>query len=533
MLFNRPLYGAFLIATWVGFWLLRGARSARALFLVLASYGFYAYGTWEAAQGEAIPLPPLAWAILCLGVIFVGSTIDFFVGRALGHVKRPALRNALLFASIAYYLGVLCIFKYGNFALDSFSQLFAALGMDLKVKPLRVVLPFGISFFTFEAMSYTIDIWRGQLPPSRSYLDYLLFICFFPHLVAGPIVRPGQMLPQLAAPPRADPGMQSRGLWRIATGLTKKIVIGDYLAQAIVDRVFDAPERFTALEVLLAAYGYAMLIYADFSGYSDVAIGSAALFGYELPENFDAPYAARNLQEFWRRWHISLSSWLRDYLYKPLGGSREGPFNTYRNLFLTMVLGGLWHGAAWTFVVWGAFHGTALAATRMWQRARNAPARGLGGSGLASPTPFGAGAPNDKPGVDEGPARSGGGAKRRRSEAHAEPGFLTRTTGVLLTFHFVCFAWIFFRAPSLAHASLMVGRIARGRWAIDHISPRVALVIATAALLHVVPRAWDARVRDAFVRAPALVQGLVLATFAVGLHLAAGARVEPFVYGQF
>jgi D-alanyl-lipoteichoic acid acyltransferase DltB (MBOAT superfamily) len=504
MLFNRPLYGAFLIATWVGFWLLRGARSARALFLVLASYGFYAYGTWEAAQGEPVPLPPLAWAILCLCVIFVGSTIDFFVGRALGHVKRRALRNALLFASIAYYLGVLCIFKYGNFALDSFSQLFAALGLDLKVKPLRVVLPFGISFFTFEAMSYTIDIWRGQLPPSRSYLDYLLFICFFPHLVAGPIVRPGQMLPQLAAAPRADPGMQSRGLWRIATGLTKKIVIGDYLAQAIVDRVFDAPERFTALEVLLATYGYAVLIYADFSGYSDVAIGSAALFGYELPENFDVPYLARNLQEFWHRWHISLSSWLRDYLYKPLGGSRVGPFNTYRNLFLTMVLGGLWHGAAWTFVVWGALHGVALAATRMWQRAR-----------VRSTV------------KTSGDDRQDAGRETETSESRL--GFV----GVLLTFHFVCFAWIFFRAPSLAHASLMVGRIARGAWRMDHISARVVVVIAVAALLHVVPRAWDARVRDTFVRTPALVQGLVLAAFAVGLHLAAGARVEPFVYGQF
>ncbi len=505
MLFNRPLYGAFLIATWVGFWLLRSARSARALFLVLASYTFYVYGTWEAAQGEPVPLPPLAWAILCLGVIFVGSTIDFFVGRALGHVKRPAFRNALLFASIAYYLGVLCIFKYGNFALDSLSSLFAAFGLNLHVTHLRVVLPFGISFFTFEAMSYTIDIWRGQLPPSRSYLDYLLFICFFPHLVAGPIVRPGQMLPQLAAPPRADPGMQSRGLWRIATGLTKKIVIGDYLAQAIVDRVFDTPERFTALEILLATYGYAALIYADFSGYSDVAIGSAALFGYELPENFNMPYLARNLQEFWHRWHISLSSWLRDCLYKPLGGSRGGPFNTYRNLFLTMVLGGLWHGAAWTFVVWGALHGVALAAARMWQRAgKRVPAGGFGGSGLA-PAP----------------------------EAHAEPGFLTRTMGVLLTFHFVCFAWIFFRAPSLAHASLMLGQIARGAWRMDHISARIVVVIAAAALLHVVPRAWDARLREAFARTPALVQGLVLAAFAVALHLAAGTRVEPFVYGQF
>ena len=514
MLFNHPLYGAFLVATWVGFWLLRRARSARVLFLVLASYSFYVYGTWEAAAGEPVPLPPLAWAILCLGVIFVGSTIDFFVCRALGHVKRPASRNALLLASIAYYLGVLCIFKYGNFALDSLSSLLAAFGVDRKVEALHVVLPFGISFFTFEAMSYTIDVWRGQQEPSRSYLDYLLFICFFPHLVAGPIVRPGQMLPQIAAPPRADPVMQSRGLWRIATGLTKKIVIGDYLAQAIVDRVFDAPERFTALEVVLATYSYAALIYADFSGYSDVAIGSAALFGYELPENFDVPYLSRNLQEFWHRWHISLSSWLRDYLYKPLGGSRAGPFSTYRNLFVTMVLGGLWHGAAWTFVVWGALHGVALAATRMWQRAR-------------------VGRKANESGYDR---QAAGDATREPADVFQQLAGSDRwwgLAGVLLTFHFVCVAWIFFRAPTLSHASLMLGRIARGSWVIDHISPRVALVIAAAALLHLAPRSWDARVRDAFVRTPALVQGLVLAAFAVGLHLAAGARVEPFVYGQF
>ncbi|MGH7293495.1 MAG: MBOAT family O-acyltransferase, partial [Polyangiaceae bacterium] len=342
MLFNSALYGVFLLGTWLVFWLLRRARLPRALFLVAASYGFYLYGTWDAARDEPVPLTPVRWALLCLGVIFVGSTIDFQVGRALGRVKRRAARNALLLVSIVYYLGVLAVFKYWNFAADSFASLFAAAGMHVRVTHLRLVLPFGISFFTFETMSYTIDVWRGELPPARRYLDYLLFVCFFPHLVAGPIVRPHQMLPQLAAEPRADAAMQARGLWRIATGLGKKIVIGDFLAQAINNRVFATPERFTALEVLLAVYGYAVQIYADFSGYSDVAIGSAALFGYELPENFDAPYVAKNLQEFWHRWHITLSTWLRDYLYKPLGGSREGAAKTYRNLMITMVLGGLW-----------------------------------------------------------------------------------------------------------------------------------------------------------------------------------------------
>ncbi len=492
MLFNSPLYGVFLVATWAVFWLLRRAQGPRALFLVGASYLFYFYGTWDAAKDEAVPLAPPWWALLCLAVIFVGSTIDFWIGRALSRATRPAVRNALLLASIGYYLGVLAFFKYWNFAADSIAALFAALGTHVQVTHVRLVLPFGISFFTFETMSYTIDVWRGELQPSRRYVDYLLFVCFFPHLVAGPIVRPSQMLPQLAAHPRADAAMQARGLCRIATGLAKKIVIGDYLAQAIVNRVFATPERFTSLEVLLAVYGYAAQIYADFSGYTDVAIGSAALFGYELPENFAAPYLAGDLQEFWHRWHISLSSWLRDYLYKPLGGSRGGPMKTYRNLMLTMILGGLWHGASWNFVVWGTLHGGALAVTRLWQRARASTATLLPSSAAA-----------------------------------------VRTIATLATFHFVCFAWVFFRAPTFADATLVLHQLGRGTWALDHVTSRVGLVLVVALLLHLVSSDWEARARELFVRTPAPVQGLVLAAAAIVLHLVSGLKPEPFVYGQF
>jgi D-alanyl-lipoteichoic acid acyltransferase DltB (MBOAT superfamily) len=288
--------------------------------------------------------------------------------------------------------------------------------------------------------------------------------------------------------------MQARGLWRIATGLTKKIVIGDYLAQTIVNRVFAAPERFSALEVLVSIYAYAVQIHADFSGYSDVAIGSAALFGYELPENFEAPYLSRNLREFWTRWHMTLSSWLRDYLYKPLGGSRGAPWKTYRNLMVTMLLGGLWHGASYNFVIWGGLHGCALALTRMWQRAReNASAH---------------------------PAQ------------RFSRGMPTWLSGVA-TFQFVCFAWIFFRAPTFPHAMLTMQRLVRGAWTMEHVTPRAALVTAVALLLHGIPREWEVTCREAFVRTPALVQGLVLALTAVMLHMAAGGAPEPFVYGQF
>jgi D-alanyl-lipoteichoic acid acyltransferase DltB (MBOAT superfamily) len=464
-------------------------RLARALFLVGASYVFYFYGTWEAARDESVPLAPAWWALLCLGVIFVGSTIDFWVGRALGRVEAPRWRLALLLVSIVYYLGVLSVFKYWNFAADSIASGLHALGVAVRPTHLRLVLPFGISFFTFETMSYTIDVWRRELPPAKRYLDYLLFVCFFPHLVAGPIVRPAQMLPQLAAEPRADEREQARGLWLIATGLAKKMVIGDFLALAIVAPVFDNPERYSSVECVAAVYAYAVQIYADFSGYTDVAIGSALLFGYKLPQNFDAPYTATDLQNFWHRWHISLSTWLRDYLYKPLGGSRGGAIATYRNLLITMLLGGLWHGASWNFVIWGALHGVALAGTRMWQRARARP---------------------------KGSSSFGG-----------------RALSVLLTFHFVCFAWIFFRAPTFAHARLLLERIGNGTLTHPNLAPRVVLTVAVALALHFVPRRWDDALRERFVRTPALVQGLVLAVAACGLHLAASSKPSPFVYGQF
>ena len=351
------------------------------------------------------------------------------------------------------------------------------------------MLPFGISFFTFETMSYTIDVYRRELEPCDRYLDYLLFVCFFPHLVAGPIVRPRQMLPQLAREPVADTDMQARGLWLIATGLAKKIGIGDYLSLNLVSRVFDSPERYSSLECVIAVYAYAIQIYCDFSGYTDVAIGSAYLFGYELPRNFDAPYTARNLQDFWHRWHISLSSWLRDYLYVPLGGSRGGAWKTYRNLMITMLLGGLWHGASWNFVIWGGLHGVALAGTRMWQRR------------------FGAAPPGER-----------------------DPWAPLK---VFFTFQYVCFAWVFFRAPTFGHASLLLGRLAKMTTGHPNLAPRVVAVLLVGMVAHFVPSGWYVSLRDRFVRAPAIAQGALLALAAYAIHSVAAARAEPFVYGQF
>ncbi len=488
MLSNSALYGVFLLSAYLGFWALRGRRALRGLFLVLASYGFYFFGTFDAAAEQNVPLGPYGWSALCLGIIFVGSTLDFGIGRVLGRTEDPRKRKALLLVSIVYYLSVLALFKYFNFAANSFAELFGAFGIHVSPIHLRLVLPFGISFFTFETMSYTIDVYRRELEPADNYLDYLLFVCFFPHLVAGPIVRPHSMLPQLAAEPHADDEMKARGLLMIATGLTKKIAIGDMLHLNLVGRVFDNPERFSSLEVLVAVYAYAIKIYADFSGYTDVALGSAMLFGYRLPENFDAPYIARNLQDFWRRWHISLSSWLRDYLYIPLGGSRQGGWKTYRNLMITMLLGGLWHGASWNFVIWGALHGGALAVNRAYQR---------------------------------------------RFPSTGEPSRLSIAVSIFFTFQFVCLAWIFFRAPTFAHAIATITRIAHLSWGTVNLPLKVVLVLLLGFALHFTPKAFEEKLRARFVASPFFVQGAVLAVFAYVIHAAAGSKPVPFEYGQF
>jgi len=490
MLFNSPVYGVFLFVTYVAFWALRRRSFLRPLFLMAASYTFYVVGTYDAATEQEVPFGPIGWTALCVAIIFVGSTLDFFIGKLLGRTESPGARRALLLVSVVYYLGVLSLFKYFNFAVDSVSTLLGWAGLHVSPTHLRLVLPFGISFFTFETMSYTIDVYRREIPPCDRYLDYLLFVSFFPHLVAGPIVRPKTMLPQLAAEPVASDAMKAAGLFQIGTGLCKKIVIGDTLGINLVNRVFDNPERYSSLEVLIAVYAYAIKIYADFSGYTDVAIGSAKLFGYELPQNFDAPYTSASLQEFWRRWHISLSSWLRDYLYISLGGNRGSAWKTYRNLMLTMVLGGLWHGASWNFVIWGALHGGALAANRAWSRS----------------------------GTKTGPS------------SNVSTGHIL---AVVATFHFVCFAWIFFRAPTFAHATLMLGRMGRLTFDAPNLAPKVLAILALGFVTHFLPRRWLEGLRGLFVASPAVVQGVALALCAYLLHFASGAKAEPFIYGQF
>lgn len=332
---------------------------ARVLVLFVVSSLFY--HAWAAAM----PGPYRYLLALLLGTII----LDYYLAIWIENTDDPIARKALVMVSLCSNLGILCFFKYTDFFTQDV--------LHLPVRPLHLILPAGISFHTFQSLSYTIDVYRRELRATRSPIQFATFVLFFPQLVAGPIVRAQDLLPQLAELPVLELEKATRGLFRVVVGLFKKIALADTLALVIVDRVFEAPSHFSAVEVLVGVYAYALQIYLDFSAYSDIAIGSAAILGFDLPENFRTPYRSANLQEFWRRWHISLSTWLRDYLYITLGGNRGAPWRTYVNLTLTMILGGLWHGASWAFIVWGALHGFGLAITRFFQRAPRTAVRAM------------------------------------------------------------------------------------------------------------------------------------------------------------
>ncbi|MEM9907118.1 MAG: MBOAT family O-acyltransferase [Cyanobacteria bacterium P01_D01_bin.44] len=391
MVFTEFRFLLFFAIVFAIYWLLprNGWRKA---FLLLASYTFY--GVWD-------------WRFLSL---LLGTTlIDYFVSQQIAKTIIPESKRNWLLVSLIANLGVLGFFKYFNFFADSAVGFFNWVGLPVNSVTLNVVLPVGISFFVFQTLSYTIDVYRGNLEPERNLLNLALFIAFFPQLVAGPIVRAVDFLPQLTSARVFGQVNVRASLLLFIIGFFKKACVSDNFA-SLVDTYFSSPESFNVASAWIGVLAYAVQIYCDFSGYSDMAIAVAGLLGYELCLNFDAPYFASSITAFWRRWHISLSTWLKDYLYIPLGGNRGG--HTYRNLMLTMLLGGLWHGAAWTFVIWGGMHGGALIAHREW-------------------------------------------AKRFKP---ASP-WLTKTMGLwgaALTFYWVCFTWIFFRADSFANAMTVV-----------------------------------------------------------------------------
>ncbi len=394
MLFVEPIFFLFFAVTLLVYWgLVR--NGARKTFLLLASYVFY--GAWD-------------WRFAFL-LLFI-SLADYAFARQIAREENPARRKMFVVLSLAMNLGVLGFFKYCQFFVDSTVRLAGAFGLTLDHPTLHILLPVGISFITFQSLSYTIDVYRGQLKPARSLRDYLMFAAFFPQLVAGPIVRPAYFLPQLVEKRAVNTAQVKASLLLFLLGFVKKTGIADNIAP-YVDQIFAAPQGYDALAVMSAAWLYAAQIYCDFSGYSDMAIAVAGLLGYKLTLNFNAPYLATSIQEFWRRWHISLSTWIRDYIYISLGGRDAKRWKTHRNLLLTMLAGGLWHGAAWSFVAWGGLHGLALVAQREWQR------------------------------------------RVRKSEAKGQLGQLF---GWFVTINFVCMAWIFFRATDFASGWLMLQR---------------------------------------------------------------------------
>ncbi len=339
MLFNSIDFAIFLPVVFLLYWFVF-AKNLRGqnLLVVLASYCFY--GWWD-------------WRFLSL--IFLSTLVDFTVGIGLSRTERPKSRKYLLACSIAVNLGLLGFFKYHAFFLENFVAAFSLFGQEIGAKSLQLILPVGISFYTFQTLSYTIDVYRKQLEPSRDFVAFAAFVSFFPQLVAGPIERAKNLLPQLGIKRRFDYDQAADGMRQILWGLFKKMVIADNCGR-YVDLIFGAPETFGASTLLLGAVFFAFQIYGDFSGYSDIAIGTARLFGFHLSRNFAFPYFSRDMAEFWRRWHISLSTWFRDYLYIPLGGSKVAIWKQVRNVFIIFLVSGFWHGANWTFVAWGALN---------------------------------------------------------------------------------------------------------------------------------------------------------------------------------
>ena len=437
--------------------------------MLVASYAFY--GWWD-------------WRFLSL--IWISTIVDFLAGRAIHASSDPGRRRLYLWISLGTNLSMLGFFKYAGFFVDSFVGMLGDLGMEVSAGPLGIILPVGISFYTFQTMSYSIDVHRRVLEPTDSLLDFALFVGFFPQLVAGPIVRARDFLSQLATDDRS-PIDTTRAIRLILGGLFKKMVLADVLATSLVDGVFADPGGATGLETLLAIYGYALQIYGDFSGYSDIAIGIALLLGFRFPVNFDQPYRALSLSDFWRRWHISLSSWLRDYLYIGLGGNRRGRARTARNLLATMLLGGLWHGAGWTFILWGAIHGVGLVVER-WM------------------------------------------AQRWLSD---DPGRVARIVRSLVTFHLVCAAWVFFRSVDVERAIEVFASLG-GTWlSAPGLSGGVVLLLLVGVLTQVVTPGRFDRLWEMAGRLPVLVQVAAITVAILAFDALGPEGVAPFIYFAF
>jgi alginate O-acetyltransferase complex protein AlgI len=487
VIFTSAEFVLFFVAFFAVWACLRG--QARKVWLLLGSYVFYG-----------------SWSLKFLSILLVSTLVDFQIGRVLGRTDDPRRRKLVLLCSLGLNLGLLGFFKYCNFFLESARALLVAAGLSVSDWTLSIVLPVGISFYTFQALSYTIEVYRRNLAPAEALLDYAAYVAAFPQLVAGPIERATHLLPQIqqlgSGARRADPS----GWLLIALGAFKKAVIADNVAP-YVDIAYADVQGSPPLALWFGTYAFAIQIYCDFSGYSDIAIGLGRLMGLDLMQNFRAPYAAVGPSDFWQRWHISLSTWLRDYLYIPLGGNRGTPAFVARNLFLTMLIGGLWHGAAWNFVLWGAYHGALLIVARLW--------------------PF---------------ARLGAALAALRGVA----GIAARTLQRIAFFHLVCLGWAYFRAQSLADCTTLTRKLAGldglawSEWMVrverSGEAPylgMVALLIALVVLAHQLLPFGASDLAGKLRRTPWALRVVFVVSLLYATAILSPEEAPPFIYFQF
>ncbi len=469
MFFDSIEYAVFLAVVLTAYYLLTHKLQNRLL--VLASYFFYGFWNWK-----------------FLSLILISTALDFTCSLGIHGSTNPKKRRFLLICSIVGNLGMLGFFKYFNFFAESFEEMFQLFGIGVSPFVLDVVLPVGISFYTFQTMSYTIDVYKGKVEPTRSLPDFALYVAFFPQLVAGPIERASHLLPQILSPRKLTMERASEGAWLVFWGLYKKVFIADNLAR-IVDPIYADLANASALQIFIATYAFAFQIYADFSGYTDIARGTAKLLGFELRLNFRLPYFALDPQDFWRRWHITLSQWLRDYLYIPLGGGRGTRRQVFRNLMITMGLGGLWHGAAWNFVAWGIFHGALLIGYRL------------------------------------------AGKEFTREN---QPAGWRCVLPILVMFHFTCLGWVLFRIENIADFPIIIHRLFVGWGDLSGTGQDFLRLIGYTALL-VVFQVFQYRKDDLMIQWRMPVWARVLLYLLLYFSLTVGGAFDgrAFIYFQF
>lgn len=469
MIFNTGFFLLWFFGVMLIYQMVKNRQNLKVFYLTIVSLYFY-----YKSSGDYFIL------------LIISTFIDFYLAKWIYIAKTKLTKKLLLVLSLFANLGLLAYFKYTNFLIEIFNNLSSN---DLSFA--KIFLPVGISFYIFQTLSYTIDVYRGELKPLRKLMDFAFFVSFFPQLVAGPIVRAKDFIPQIRKPILVNREQMGRAVYLIACGLIKKAVISDYISINFVDRVFDNPMLYSGFENLMAVYGYALQIYCDFSGYSDVAIGIALLMGFNLCINFNSPYQATSLTDFWRRWHISLSTWLRDYLYISLGGNRKGKLRQYFNLIITMLLGGLWHGASWKFVFWGGMHGSLLALEKFFGTFIKVPKN-----------------------------------------------LFFRIIGIVLTFHFVCFCWIYFRAASFQDAVAVLNQIFNsfnGQIAQQVVLgyKAVFILFIIGYVIHFIPKVLKKMSEQAITKSPLILKSIFLAFVIWIIIQTKSAEIQPFIYFQF